>query len=137
MHLAGIIIEFICGMVTRRLALKSAGLYAATAPGIARMAYAGPHIPPAETMRRRRFTSRRIGPDDHAYMKRDRVVPSRFTIVSTITSGSRSVSIRLIGRVRDAIAVATVEQPQGPRKSRATTTAAQRSAAAGLAGRSS
>jgi peroxiredoxin/tetratricopeptide (TPR) repeat protein len=99
-------------------ALKSAGLYAATAPGIAHAW----HMPGHTYTELKRYADAAYQQEgsarvDHAYMKRDRVMP--FEIHNYAHNNQwLSISLGHIGRVRDAIAVARnlVDQPRDPEK---------------------
>jgi len=97
---------------------KSAGLYAATAPGIAHAW----HMPGHTYTELKRYADAAYQQEgsarvDHAYMMRDRVMP--FEIHNYAHNNQwLCTSLGHIGRVHDAIAVARnlVEQPRDPQK---------------------
>ena len=97
---------------------KSAGLYAAAAPGIAHAW----HMPGHTYSELKRYADAAYQQEgsarvDHAYMMRDRVMP--FEIHNYVHNNQwLCTTLSHIGRVRDAIAVARnlVEQPRDPEK---------------------
>lgn len=99
-------------------ALKSAGLYASTAPGIAHAW----HMPGHTYTGLKRYADAAYQQEgsarvDHASMIREKTMP--FEIHNYAHNNQwLSTSLRLIGRARDAIAVARnlVEQPRDPEK---------------------